>query len=443
MVSSCKKSFLEVTPKGKLIAQTTPDYDLLLNNSTLVSVGGAYAHVFMADEVAAVQPYLDASEPRDQRLFNWSATVYEPQEDAAETQTFLQQVYTYNKIINEVPDATGGSDTQKKSIRAEAMAGRAWVYFMLVNYFGKPYNTGTSSTDPGFPIIKAADVTATKFTRASVKEVYDFIVNDLVTAIPDLPAQTTFRIRMSKGAGEALLGKVYMFMGNFTDALPMLNNALTHIQGSAIAIQLSDYNSTLGPGGAWLPLSIFGPGTPVIADDPETIYGRNFSNFWITNSALVLSPQTVALFKSSDMRLNFYSNAPFPAGTPYPAGMLRRTGPLTTSYAVTLPDVLLLRAECKARLNDLTGAVTDVETLRSKRMPAADVPVPSANRSNQKLLVSYILEERIREFASQGVRWFDMRRLSVDPLFGLSGVTHRIYQQDGSFTNVNMPAERL
>ncbi|MBV7532177.1 hypothetical protein [Chitinophaga sp. sic0106] len=28
---SCKKDFLEVTPKGKLIAQKTADYDLILN----------------------------------------------------------------------------------------------------------------------------------------------------------------------------------------------------------------------------------------------------------------------------------------------------------------------------------------------------------------------------------------------------------------------------
>jgi len=31
--SGCKKSFLEVQPKGKLIATTVTDYDLLLNNS--------------------------------------------------------------------------------------------------------------------------------------------------------------------------------------------------------------------------------------------------------------------------------------------------------------------------------------------------------------------------------------------------------------------------
>jgi hypothetical protein len=53
VLNSCSKDFLETTPKGKLIAQTVADYDLLLNNSSLLNTGGANAHVFLSDEVAA------------------------------------------------------------------------------------------------------------------------------------------------------------------------------------------------------------------------------------------------------------------------------------------------------------------------------------------------------------------------------------------------------
>ena len=53
VASSCRKNFLETTPKGKLIAQTVSDYDLLLNNNNLLNTGGANAHVFMGDEMAA------------------------------------------------------------------------------------------------------------------------------------------------------------------------------------------------------------------------------------------------------------------------------------------------------------------------------------------------------------------------------------------------------
>jgi hypothetical protein len=440
---SCRKSFLEIDPKGKLIAKNVSDYDLLLNSSDLSNTGGANAQVYLGDEMAAAEPYFAASEPRTQRLFNWNPVVYEPQENAPETESLLSQVYIYNKIINEIEAAAGGTDVQKRSIRAEARAGRAWVYFLLINYFGKPYNQANSSTDPGFPIITEADVTATTFARAPVAAVYDFIVEDLLAAIADLPAQTTHRLRMSKAAAEALLGKVYMFMGKFNEALPLLNNAMDHIQLAAVPMQLTDYNSAFAPGGSFMPLSIFGPSMPLLTEDTETMYARQFSNFWILSSELVISPSTVSLFKSSDLRLKFYSDMPFPAGPTYPAGLLRRMGPITNSYGVVLPDLILLRAECRVRLNDLPGAVADVESLRSKRMPVADVAVPGAVAGNQQLLLEYILQERIREFASLGYRWFDMRRLSVDPLFGATNFIHSIYKEDGSQKNVTMPAGRL
>lgn len=441
--SSCKKSFLETVPKGKLIAQTVSDYDLLLNSNNLLNTGGANAHVFLGDEVAVAEPYFSTAEPRTQNLFKWEANIYETSQDAPETASLLSQLYTYNKIINEVGDATGGSEQQKNSIRAEALAGRAWVYFMLINYFGKPYTQATAANDPGFPIVKVADVNGSDFSRASVQDVYNLILEDLTTAIPDLPVQTTYRIRMSKAAGQALLGKVHMFMGNYSEALPLLNNALDNINSSAIPIELTDYNIAFAPGGSFLPVSFFGPSTPVINNNPETIYARQFSNFWITTSELVISPATVSLFDSSDLRLMFFANTPFPIGPPYQAGLLRRMGPLTTSYGVILPDLILLRAECLVRMNDLTGAVADLEALRLKRMPQAEAMVPAAVSSQQLPLLKYVFEERIREFASEGVRWFDMRRISVDPLFSNTVFIHQIFNEDGSKQEFTLPAERL
>jgi SusD family. len=444
LLFACRKSFLETDPKGKLVAKTVNDYDLLLNNNTLLNTGGANAQVFLGDEIAAVEPYFATAEPKTQRLFQWEPVVYEPQEDAAETSALLQQLYIYNKIINEVGDASNGTEAKKKSIRAEAMAGRAWVYFQLINYFGKPYNPATAAGDAGFPIIRAADVTATQFNRAPVQEVYDFIVNDLVSAIPDLPVQTTYRIRMAKPAAEALLGKVYMFMGKFDEALPLLNDAIDDLQQASIPVELIDYNAAFAPGGMFLPLDpFFGPTTPVIGDNPETIYARQFSNFWITSSETVITPATVALYGATDLRLNFYSNMPFPAGPEYPAGLLRRMAPLTNPYGVVLPDLILLRAECRVRTNDLAGAVEDVEELRRNRMPEADAAVPAEASSTQKKLIEYIMDERIREFASLGVRWYDMRRLSVDPLFANTSYTHTVYAEDGTSRTIDMPAERL
>ncbi|MBE9603085.1 RagB/SusD family nutrient uptake outer membrane protein [Pedobacter sp. MC2016-24] len=429
---SCKKSFLEVTPKGKLIAQKVADYDLLLNNLLIIS---ASAQVPMGDEVAAIEPYFSGANMKTQRLFRWDEVIYEPDEDAAETLVPLQHIYLFNKIINEVPAATDGTAQQKLSIQAEALAGRAWTYFLLINYFAKPYDANTAGSDPGFPILTKADVTGTSFTRASVKEVYDFIVSDLLKAIPNLPAKTTYRVRMSKAGAEGLLGKVYLFMGKSNEALPLLNTAITDISSAAIPLGLYDYNVTFAAGGEFLPIGLFGPAYPYGPNIKESVFGKQSYNTWTFNtSEIVISKKTADLFDPSDLRLKFYSPAAY-FGPAYPAGLLRKMGPSNLQFGVTVPDLYLLRAECRARMNDLAGAKADVETLRAKRIPPASYAVPSAVASQQLPLLKFIIEERIREFAVAGYRWFDMRRLSVDPLFSGITFTHTLYAASGSVVN--------
>ena len=65
-------------------------------------------------------------------------------------------------------------------------------------------------------------------------------------------------------------------------------------------------------------------------------------------------------------------------------------------------------------------------------MPLASSAVPATIAGQQLLLLNFIFEERIREFAVTGYRWFDMRRLSVDPLFGNNTFTHTLYSETGS-----------
>lgn len=437
-LTSCKKDFLEITPKGKLIAQTTDDYYKLLNDNNfltiLFSYGGGSSQVILGDEVASVEPYFNGSALNVQRLFRWDAVIYEPDEDADEMAVPMKNIYAYNKIINEVGAATEGSEEKKQSILAEALAGRAWTYFLLINYFGLPYNEVTSAKDPGFPIITKADVTETQFTRASVNDVYDFIVEDLTTAIANLPIHTPHRIRMSKTAAEGLLGKVYMFMGKFNEALPHLNASIDSLATSSIPMGLIDYNAAFtAPNGIFLPVGLFGPTFPGAFNNIENVYAKQFINSWtFTNNEIIASKETADLYKPSDLRLKFYDKNAF-FGSSYPNGMLRKIGPTATQIGVVVPDLYLLRAECKARLDDLEGSEADVKTLRENRMPIADAALPPSIASDKKALVKFILEERIREFAVTGYRWFDMRRLSVDPEYSSTiKNTHTLYNEDGS-----------
>jgi len=445
-LASCRKGFLDIVPKGSQVAVTTGDYDLLMNSSSFYfyqGSGGLREFVLMGDEIAAEASLFGQHGSQygvlTPRAFQWLGPIYDA---ATPPQDLLIQtgyMYTLNKIINEVMGSAEGSDAQKKSLQREAKATRAFLNFIWVNTYGKPYLASTAGSDPAFPLITEASITTKSFTRASVKEMYDAIIKDLADAIPALPLLNAAQTRMSKPAAEAILAKVYLFMGRYSDAATSIKAAFNDLAAASLPVRLYDYNVEFAPGGSFLPVSSFtGPGGPgnnyndftesVLA---KTYQGGSYDGNAFENDGLVLTPAAAALYGSTDLRLNFYTNME-PSGIPNPGGRLRKYGLTYVKFGVELSDMYLVSAECKARTNDLSGAVSDVETLRRNRMPSADAKVPGAIAGNQAALIKFILEERIREFAFTGFRWFDMRRLSTDPLYAGAAYTHTLYDPSGN-----------
>ncbi len=454
LLASCKKSWLEIVPLGSQVAKTTDDYDKIMNDPSLYNTGsvGGWSEVqLMGDEIAAEGNYFINKGSRDyrDRFFMWKDSIYPTSDVTPFTlRNHLTEIYQINKVINEVLNSTGGTDVQKRALRAEALATRAWSNWTMANYYCKPYVAATAATDPGFPLITVADVSVTSFPRGTVQDTYDLIIKDLTDALTSIPQQPVIVTRWSKPAVEGFLGKVYLFMGRYTDALPLLKAALTDVAANG-QVSLYNYNQTLATGGAFLPIDVnVGPvNSPgnLQNDIHEAVvskvfftgaYGGNYTG----NDGLVLTPQTQALYGPTDLRLQFYS-ATNMDNTVNPSGRIRKYGVKYSRWGLQLSELYLLSAECKARTGDLGGAVSDVQTLRMNRMPPADAVVPAVTAGDQTALVKFIIDERTREFALEGYRWFDMRRLSVDPLYAGITFTHTIYNVSGPNTvyTLNQP----
>lgn len=451
-MSSCKKSFLEVDQKQQIVATKLSDYELLMNSKKLYNYleeGGWPAAVVLGDEVAAESDFLSANGTlQTQRLFHYENVVYNEGQDAYDLQYFLNNIYLCNKVINEVMDATGGTQQQKKSLVAEAKATRAWLYLQIMNLYAKPYAAGSAATDPGLPIIKTADISIRYFLRSTVQEVYDFMITDLNQALPDLPIEKEFPTRMSKPAAEAVLGKTYLFMARFQDAQDHFDAAFNAMTMQAHHATLYNYNETFGAEGSFLPYGDYGPNGP--GNNPndytEAILSRTFYSGPyqpIGIDGLVLSKATYDLYGKTDWRREFYSATYDQGGETNTSGRVRKYAYTYVKFGVQLPDLYLMRAECRARLNNLSGAMEDLMMLRNNRIPVKDAAVPDAVRGNQAALLHYIIEERIREFAAEGYRWFDMRRLHNDPLFTSPLPEHVEYNNDGTETTYPLREERL
>lgn len=221
-LSSCSKSFLDVAPTGRLTSESYLQTDAEVKTA-IVGVYNAMQNNFSSGSWASV--YFIKNLPGDDCLAGSSEgdqTGYQNIDDF-KVQTdndkivliwsnFYKTISSTNTIINKV---TPDSDN-KKIMLAEAKALRAYNYFELVTMFG------------GVPLmtVNPTDESEYSLPRSTTAEVYAQIEKDFTEAIPDLPLKSEYsagdRYRMSKGAAQAFLGKVYLYEKKYTEAVTQL-----------------------------------------------------------------------------------------------------------------------------------------------------------------------------------------------------------------------------
>jgi len=81
----------------------------------------------------------------------------------------------------------------------------------------------------------------------------------------------------------------------------------------------------------------------------------------------------------------------------------------TTEYIMImrLAEQYLIRAEARAQQNNIPGAQTDLDTIRTR----AALPATSAN-DKASLLTAILHERQVELFTEWGHRWFDLKRTS-------------------------------
>ena len=135
-----------------------------------------------------------------------------------------------NNVIQNLPpvtDITGLDEATKAQFVAEAKFLRAVTYLKLVNLFAQPYQFAQGS-NLGVPLVlqpfEGGDISAFQLERSSVNEVHAQIQQDLLEAIPDLPAETW--VRAESGAAMALLARLYLYREQWSQAAEMANQVI-------------------------------------------------------------------------------------------------------------------------------------------------------------------------------------------------------------------------
>lgn len=140
-----------------------------------------------------------------------------------------------NKVIS---SAKQGVDTATDQLIGENYFLRAYTYFELVNTFGRPYYQGRQNL--GVPVKTSTDV-ADLPPRATVGEVYDLILADLAKA-ESLMSDNSSHVRATKLAAQALLSRVYLYMGENQKAIDYASTVINSGQRSLVSTaELPDY----------------------------------------------------------------------------------------------------------------------------------------------------------------------------------------------------------
>lgn len=122
-----------------------------------------------------------------------------------------------NIAIQKIPNVKFNDAALGKRYIAEAKFLRAFQYFDLVKNFG------------GVPLVEGLMMPSEVkgIQRASVADTYAFIEKDLLEAIPDLPVRSQYSSadlgRVTKGAAQGILAKVYLYQEKYKEAETQLN----------------------------------------------------------------------------------------------------------------------------------------------------------------------------------------------------------------------------
>lgn len=407
IASGCSK-YIDILPKGRKVPTTLADFE-----------------AFVRDEYGNHRyPHLQAINLQNDRFERAEALNYSPltkanylweegtnritynNSDESAYYTAYAAISNFNLLVQYAPDATEATDADRKILIAQAKLGRAMHYFLLVNYYADTYDAATAGTKRAVPLIESADIGA-PYTQVTIQQMYDYILRNASEALPDLPAKGATILHGSKGAAHAFLARVYLQMGDYDKALASANAAL------AVNDELYDwvafYNS--------FKTQIDQPGAYPSLPSP-----RNYE--FVEN---YIFGHEDAVYSKREYNIRTDRAARFDAGDAsfLSRWKLRTIGTDTYFYSIqtgrfndggiTTTEVYLIKAECLARKNDLTGAMTALNAVRAKRiLPAEYTALTAANTAEA---IGHIRRTKENATMFSIVAFADMRRFNKEPQY--------------------------
>ncbi|WP_045687851.1 RagB/SusD family nutrient uptake outer membrane protein [Hymenobacter sp. AT01-02] len=319
-----------------------------------------------------------------------------------------------NNVIANVPNVTGLSDAEKNSIIAEALFIRAYCHFDVTRFWGDAALSLTPTSTPDNSLF---------VSRSTKEQVYAQVIADLTQALPNLPDTGTGRA--TKSAAQALIARVQLYAGKWKEAETAADLIISSNRFQltpSYATNFTSENSTESI------LEVqFDANTQsqfAFFNLPTANGGRNEVNPIGPGSTLTTSYETGDTRRNATISdgTTIISNRAVVAGTGI---KYKDPGTGTDNYKMfRFAEILLIGAEAKAQLQDITGSLALLNRVRTR----AGLPIIAATGLNQAGLLAAIAQERRIELALEGHRWFDLVRTNqAQTVLGIADPTRLLF----------------
>ena len=325
-------------------------------------------------------------------------------------------IFRINIILEKIGDADF-ADQQKNIIIGQAKFIRAYIYFDLVRYFG---DVPLATT-----VLKLSESVDHK--RNPVDEVYQLIETDLQEAsslLPSVYADSKDIGRVTKGAANAMLAKVYLTRKKYAEAktsleavigdteaayqlLPNFDDVFSlDNQNSKEIIFAIQYSSGTGGEGHNF-MNIFGPGTP--GSDVSPGVGAEHNK---PTADLIRAYEPGDTRKAATLS-EYVATATDTVNTPYNRKYLVNENINDSGLdwpVIRFSDVILMYAEVLNELDDLTGAINQINKIRERAFGDQLHNFDLSSIPDKEEFRTKVLNERRVELAFENHRWFDLVR---------------------------------
>jgi hypothetical protein len=416
-VTACKKAFLnKIPPTSDPVTQS-----IKTQNDLADAVNGMYnamrQYTFLGRDI----PVLGDELADNAYIYGTNSGRYLPEMNYtliatnAEANDIWSQGYYSILQANRIIYAASqlGNTPNINQLKGEAYTARALCYLELVNFFATPY-TVNSAAD-GVPLVTTPTFVTGAFVkpaRSSVAAVYSKIISDLDSAYAIMPA-TAISLHaanseyISKYAAKAIEARAYLYKGDFANAR---DAALAVVTGGGYTLTSSTglvaYWANPAPTSAKLE-TIF-----ELALNSATNNGTNGLDYIYNQSGYgdaLCYTDLYNQYSATDARKSLFLTAsPTKPGTVY---VVNKYSNVTNSSdkddvkIIRYAEVLLTLAEGYAQTGDNVNALLYVNKVAQQRDPSF-----IGYADTGAALISDILNERRKELAFEGLRFFDLTR---------------------------------